>query len=185
MAAGPPPELLETPPPAPEISDAELVQRSLQGDEDAFRGIVARYQRKAFWIAFHVVGTVEEARDVAQESFLRVFRGWRASTSASFYTWFYRIVMNLAIDALRKRQPSAVLVEDLGSCLPTMNLFACRASGDQAPGVGRARQAGRQVRVGAGAARDPRHEFARDRADSADHACHRSVASPPRPADLP
>ncbi len=85
------------------IGDAELVRLALDGDEDAFRSIVARYQRRAFWIAFHVVGRAEDARDVVQEAFVRVFRSLhRFDFGRNFYTWFYRIVMNLAIDALRK-----------------------------------------------------------------------------------
>ncbi|MCR9248394.1 MAG: sigma-70 family RNA polymerase sigma factor [bacterium] len=90
---------------ATEISDAELVRRTLAGQEDPFAALVARYQKRAFWIAFHVLGRVEDARDVAQEAFVRLFRSLeRYDWSRSFYTWFYRIVMNLAIDSLRKRK---------------------------------------------------------------------------------
>lgn len=85
------------------ISDAELVRRTLAGQDDPFAALVARYQKRAFWIAFHVVGRVEDARDVAQESFVRLYRSLgRYDFTRSFYTWFYRIVMNLAIDCLRK-----------------------------------------------------------------------------------
>lgn len=88
-------------------SDAELVRRALAGQHDPFAALVARYQKRAFWIAFHVTGSVEEARDVVQEAFVRLHRSLaRYDFARSFYTWFYRIVMNLAIDALR-RLPSA------------------------------------------------------------------------------
>ena len=88
---------------APEVSDADLVHSTLDGEEDAFSALVARYQRKAFWIAFHVLGRVEDARDVTQEAFVRVFRSLhRFDFERNFYTWFYRIVMNLAIDQLRR-----------------------------------------------------------------------------------
>ncbi len=90
---------------AAEISDAELVRRALAGQDDPFSALVARYQKRAFWIAYHVLGRVEDARDVAQEAFVRLFRSLdRYDWSRSFYTWFYRIVMNLAIDSLRKRK---------------------------------------------------------------------------------
>ena len=56
------------------ISDAELVRRTLAGQQDPFAALVARYQKRAFWIAFHVVGRVEDARDVAQEAFVRLYR---------------------------------------------------------------------------------------------------------------
>lgn len=88
---------------APGISDAELVRRTLAGQQDPFAALVARYQKRAFWIAFHVVGRVEDARDVAQEAFVRLYRSLGSYDFArSFYTWFYRIVMNLAIDQARK-----------------------------------------------------------------------------------
>lgn len=85
------------------ISDAELVRRTLAGQHDPFAALVARYQKRAFWIAYHVVGRVEDARDVTQEAFVRLFRSLaKYDFARSFYTWFYRIVMNLAIDSLRK-----------------------------------------------------------------------------------
>jgi RNA polymerase sigma-70 factor (ECF subfamily) len=97
------------------ISDAELVRRTLAGQQDPFAALVARYQKRAFWIAYHVVGRVEDARDVAQEAFVRLFRSLaKYDFSRSFYTWFYRIVMNLAIDSLRKlRSARAGSLDDL------------------------------------------------------------------------
>lgn len=83
--------------------DADLVRRSLAGERDAFAGLVRRYQRRAFFVAYHVVGDMEDARDVAQEAFLRVYRSLGSfDFGRNFYTWFYRIVANLAIDRLRK-----------------------------------------------------------------------------------
>ncbi len=102
--------------PAAEVTDVELVQQVLAGDDDAYAGLVARYHRRAFWIAYHVVGRVEDARDVSQEAFVRVYRSLRKfDFSRNFYTWFYRIVMNLAIDALRKRRSArATALEEIG-----------------------------------------------------------------------
>lgn len=83
--------------------DADLLLRSQQGDEEAFRELVERYEKRAFFIAFGLLNREEEAWDVAQEAFLRVFRALdRFDFSRSFYTWFFRIVQNLAIDRLRK-----------------------------------------------------------------------------------
>lgn len=91
------------PAPSPEVLDAQLIQEALDGDFEAFGGLVSRYERKAFWMAFHVLGQVEEARDVVQEAFIRVYRSLdRFDFSKNFYTWLYRIVTNLAIDSLRK-----------------------------------------------------------------------------------
>jgi RNA polymerase sigma-70 factor, ECF subfamily len=97
------------------IADAELAQRCLGGQQDAFAALVARYQKRAFWIATHVVGSTEDAQDVVQEAFARLHRSLhRYDPARSFYTWFYRIVMNLAIDQLRKtRSARASRLDDL------------------------------------------------------------------------
>jgi RNA polymerase sigma-70 factor (ECF subfamily) len=90
---------------AGEVGDAALVRAAAEGDQDAFAALVARYQKRAFWAAFHVVGRVEDARDVVQEAFVRLHRSLHSYDPArSFYTWFYRIVMNLAIDQLRRQK---------------------------------------------------------------------------------
>lgn len=97
------------------VSDAELVRQSIDGSHDAFAALVARYQKRAFWIAFHVVGRVEDARDISQEAFVRLYRSLeRYDYTRSFYTWFYRIVMNLGIDQLRKHKSArASSLDDL------------------------------------------------------------------------
>jgi len=102
--------------PAGDISDTELVRQALEGDEDSFAGLVSRYHRRAFWIAYHVLGRSEDARDVVQEAFVRVHRSLhRFDFARNFYTWFYRIVMNLAIDALRKlRTARSVNLDEFG-----------------------------------------------------------------------
>lgn len=99
--------------PAPEQRDVELIQAALDGDFHAFECLVARYERKSFWIAFHVLGRVEESRDVVQEAFVRVYRSLdRFDFARNFYTWLYRIVTNLAIDQLRKiRSDRSVQIE--------------------------------------------------------------------------
>jgi RNA polymerase sigma-70 factor (ECF subfamily) len=113
------PQFLDQLASAPDIDDAELVRRAMGRDQDAFAALVARYQKRAFWIAFHVVGRVEDARDVAQEAFVRLFRSLdRYDFARSFYTWFYRIVMNLAIDHLRKHKSRATSLDEFQGGLP-------------------------------------------------------------------
>lgn len=88
--------------------DPELIRRCLDGlslddGSDPFAALMTRHQRRAFWVAYHVVGGVEDARDVVQDSFLRLHRSLnRFDFARSFPTWFHRIVVNLAIDHLRR-----------------------------------------------------------------------------------
>lgn len=91
-------------------SDGELVRRSKQGDRQAFRVLVERYQRKAIAIALGMLHDPEDAREVAQEAFTKVYtRLHTFKEAASFYTWLYRIVVNLAIDRQRQRSKRALI----------------------------------------------------------------------------
>ena len=81
-----------------------LIRAAQGGDLDAFGRLVQSYERKVYWVAYSLVGDKEDAADLSQEAFLRVFRSLdRFQTQYNFYTWLYRIVVNLAIDHLRKR----------------------------------------------------------------------------------
>jgi RNA polymerase sigma-70 factor (ECF subfamily) len=83
--------------------DRALIQAAQTGDTAAFRKLVERHQRRAFSIALSMVRDENDARDLVQEAFLRVYRGLeRFQGGSSFFTWFYRIVTNLAIDFMRK-----------------------------------------------------------------------------------
>lgn len=85
--------------------DRELVERVQRGDETAFRALFERYHRRAYSVAFGVVKNKQDALDVVQDGFVKVHRhiGTFQGTS-SFYTWLYRIIMNLAIDHVRRRK---------------------------------------------------------------------------------
>lgn len=94
--------------------DAALAVAARGGDEDAFRQLVERYQKKVYWIAYDVVLDREEARDIAQETFVRVHAALPSfDESRDFLNWLYRIARNLAIDAFRRRKRRAIPVEDL------------------------------------------------------------------------
>jgi RNA polymerase sigma-70 factor (ECF subfamily) len=83
--------------------DLKLVQRSQKGDETAFGQLVERYQRKVYTIALGMVKDPEDAMDIAQDAFIKVHRYLaNFQGSSSFYTWLYRIVVNLCIDHLRR-----------------------------------------------------------------------------------
>ncbi len=79
---------------APEVEDA-LVARCRQGDPDAFAGLVSRYEGMVYGLASRLLGDPEEARDVAQEVFLQVFRALdRFEGRSRIKTWIYRIAVN-------------------------------------------------------------------------------------------
>ncbi len=105
---------------APDVADFDILRRCLDGSEESFGELVDKYQQRAYWVAYHVLGRSEGARDVAQEAFVRVHRSLhRFDFSRNFYTWFYRIVMNLAIDAVRKKQTAkARNLDDFVHVLP-------------------------------------------------------------------
>ena len=83
--------------------DREFIKLAQGGDQAAFRRLVERHQRRAFAIAMGLVRDENDAREIVQEAFLRVYRGLDSfQGSSSFFTWLYRIVTNLAIDLMRK-----------------------------------------------------------------------------------
>ncbi len=85
--------------------DWELVGRSAAGDLDAFDELVTKYQKKVYGIIFGIVHQSEDALDIAQEVFLKVFRQLgRFSGKSSFFTWLYRITVNMAIDHQRRKK---------------------------------------------------------------------------------
>ena len=85
--------------------DRQWIERARYGDEGAFADLVRKYQDRAIAIARHFVLDEEAARDVAQEGFLRVFKNLhRYDPKHRFYTWFYRILVHLAIDRTRRRR---------------------------------------------------------------------------------
>ena len=90
-------------------SDEELVARSMGGDLDSFNQLVLRWERPIYALAYRVIGRDEEARDVAQETFLRAFRalpGFKGQ--AKFSSWLYRITLNLCRDWMRKERRTPV-----------------------------------------------------------------------------
>ena len=93
--------------PAPGPSDHDLIRSAQRGEERAFEELVRRHEERAIRVALALIANREDARDLAQEAFLRVFRNLeRFDFEHEFTTWLYRIVTNLAIDFLRKRRPA-------------------------------------------------------------------------------
>jgi RNA polymerase sigma-70 factor (ECF subfamily) len=85
--------------------DRRLVEAARRGDRGAFRTLFDRYHRRAYGLALGVVRNPDDALDVVQDAFIKAHRYLdKFEGSSSFYTWLYRIVMNLAIDHLRKHR---------------------------------------------------------------------------------
>jgi RNA polymerase sigma-70 factor (ECF subfamily) len=87
------------------VDDRELVLAAQRGDRDAFKTLFERYHRRAYALAFGVVRHQDDALDVVQDAFIKAHKYLdKFEGNSSFYTWLYRIVMNLAIDHLRKHR---------------------------------------------------------------------------------
>lgn len=94
--------------PAPAaVDDRALVDAARAGDRSAFRTLFERYQRRAYSLAYGVVRNPDDALDIVQDAFIKAHRYLdKFEGTSSFYTWLYRIVMNLAIDHIRKARRS-------------------------------------------------------------------------------
>lgn len=106
------------------IEDAQLVKAVIGGDRDAFGMLVERYQDRLFNTLVRILGSRDDAGDVAQEAFvqafvkLKTFRG-----DSQFYTWLYRIAMNMALSHRRRGRRRG----------PSVSLEAAKDSGGDEP----------------------------------------------------
>jgi RNA polymerase sigma-70 factor (ECF subfamily) len=88
----------------PEYSDWDMVEKALAGDMQAFRRLVERHQSFVYRLAYRFVGTVGDAEDITQESFVRLWKNLRRYTpEIKLTTWLYKIVTNLCLDLLKSK----------------------------------------------------------------------------------
>src|SRR4051812_40162905 len=101
---------------ADEVGDARLVERVRGGDDEAFATLVVRYERKLIRVLIRLVHDEELARDLAQETFWKVYnRLDRFDTSRRFGPWLFRVGVNLALDQLRRHEgPPATSIDRAG-----------------------------------------------------------------------
>ncbi len=93
-------------------TDNELVRAAQQGDENAFRELVGRYENKVYRLALKMMREPQDAEDVLQETFINVFRHLDSFRGESgFSTWIYRIATNASLMKLRSKRPIASLDE--------------------------------------------------------------------------
>jgi RNA polymerase sigma-70 factor, ECF subfamily len=87
------------------INDSDLIRAAQRGDRVAFETLVRQYDQAVLRLALHLTGSEADAQDIYQEAFLKAYRHiGNFRFECSFYTWIYRIVTNLCLDYLRKRQ---------------------------------------------------------------------------------
>ncbi|MFN3330657.1 MAG: RNA polymerase sigma factor, partial [Pyrinomonadaceae bacterium] len=86
-----------------ELSDAELVEMAIAGDENSFEEIVRRYQRSIASYVYKMIGDYETSLDITQEVFIKVYNNLTSySSDYKFSTWIYKIAHNATIDYLRR-----------------------------------------------------------------------------------
>ena len=99
-----------------EDSDGSLVRRCCNGDRRAFEALVVRYERPVYNAALRMLHDREEARDVAQTVFLKVYEHLGEYDPAHrFYSWIYRIALNESINTLQRRRPRAPLASAIAT----------------------------------------------------------------------
>lgn len=87
------------------VDEATVIRAVQRGDQDAFEQLVRAYDQSVLRLAMNLLRSPEDARDVYQEAFLRVYRNIHTFRfDCSFHTWLYRIVTNICLDHLRKRK---------------------------------------------------------------------------------
>ena len=114
------------------VDERELIRRARGGDQKAFEQLVGLKRERAFRLALNIVGDPEEAADIAQMAFIKLWSSLsKFDENSRFDPWFFRIVVNLAIDAYRKRQrmPHAVTppADDETGALPAASMPGAEA----------------------------------------------------------
>ncbi|HPA53861.1 MAG TPA: sigma-70 family RNA polymerase sigma factor [Bacillota bacterium] len=94
-------------------SDIEIVNQCLAGDVNAFEVLIERYKRAIYNTAFRMMGNREEAEDVSQEAFIRMYNSLsKYNPEYKFITWALKVTTNLCLDSLRKRKAETVPIDD-------------------------------------------------------------------------
>ena len=96
-----------------DVPELDLVRQAQAGDTEAFDRLVSRSRTRIFGMIYNMVHNEQDAWDLAQDSFLKAWKSIaRFRGQSSFYTWMYRIVMNVTIDWLRKKQVKGAEFDD-------------------------------------------------------------------------
>ncbi|MDA2926594.1 sigma-70 family RNA polymerase sigma factor [Acidobacteria bacterium AH-259-G07] len=95
------------------LLEKEIIERCQSGDEEAFRAIFDRYQRKIFRLCYHFTGNGSDAEELTQEIFLKTYLSiGQFDFRSSFYTWLFRIAVNEYLQHRRKKRPRRVPLDE-------------------------------------------------------------------------
>jgi RNA polymerase sigma-70 factor, ECF subfamily len=116
------------------IDDTTLIREAQQGNRAAFEVLVRHYDQSVLRLALHLTGSETDAQDIYQDAFLKAYKNLGSFRfECSFYTWIYRIVTNLCLDHLRKRnvrkEDAPVAVDNSGEEYSVIEQFADARAG--------------------------------------------------------
>lgn len=115
-----------------ELTDEQIVQRTLDGEIETFGLLVKRWEKKIYSLALRMLGQSEDARDAAQEVFLTAYRNLRQFRGeARFSSWLYRIAINCCYNKLRERHVENISLEE-ASAIPIEDPVVSRIQRQQA-----------------------------------------------------
>ncbi len=97
----------------PSVSDIELVNRCIKGNQDAFSELVSRYKRLVFKVVYNIINNEQEVNDISQEVFLKVYKNLKAyNPEYKFSTWIVKIATNHCLDIVRKKKVDALPIDE-------------------------------------------------------------------------
>ncbi len=98
------------------MEERELIEKVQRGEKEAFEALMAPYQRKIYSLLYGMVWDREDALELTQEVFIKAYRSIKGFRMASsFYTWLYRIAVNLALDFRRQKMANPDMKEEIDS----------------------------------------------------------------------
>lgn len=98
-----------------EMSDYELIQKCLAGEQQYFEDLVTRYKKLVYSVVYNMVSDKEEVSDISQEVFIRIYKALhRYNPEFKFSTWAVRIATNLCLDIHRKKKLDSVPIDEVG-----------------------------------------------------------------------
>ncbi len=110
-----------------QATDHDLIALARKGSEKAYRELLGRYQRPVFSLVYRMVRDREQAEDIAQETFVKVFNHLGSyNPKYKFSSWIFKIASNLAIDHLRKKEPETVSLDGSRNAITDEQMEATR-----------------------------------------------------------